>query len=221
MKQNLFLIITLAFVFTACVRTDKAYFDNGKLKSEIKYKGDLLHGTSIWYYESGKKQLEFNYQNGNMEGPSRRWFLNGQLESEEFYVRNQKQGPETHFLENGIRVSKAHFFENQLHGPYFEWFDNGVVRIEGSYNHGLFDSTWNYYNFRGILIGNAKFENGNGTHQVWSLDGKLLRETLYQNNLKHGPEMVFDKNGSVVKTYIYEHGELIPTPGATDKKLDR
>ena len=67
---NLFLT---AFLFISCGNSEdgnvvKSYYDDGTLKSELRYKDGKLNGESVWYYSNGKPQMKINYTNDTLNG---------------------------------------------------------------------------------------------------------------------------------------------------------
>ena len=43
---------------------EKAYYDNGNLKSMFEYQNDVIHGKSKNWYENGELEREGNFKNG-------------------------------------------------------------------------------------------------------------------------------------------------------------
>ena len=56
MKKMMFLLVLAALLLSACDDgMRRSYWDNGNLKSELSYEGEVLNGTCTWYYENGRK----------------------------------------------------------------------------------------------------------------------------------------------------------------------
>jgi antitoxin component YwqK of YwqJK toxin-antitoxin module len=62
-------------------RNDKEWYENGKIKSEIGYKNDKMHGKIRRWYENGQKESECDYFEGKLHGKLIFWDENGQLKS--------------------------------------------------------------------------------------------------------------------------------------------
>lgn len=204
-----FVIILLTLNFTSCTKTKKSFWENGKMKSELSYKGDKLHGTSKWYYENGSLQMESNYENNKLEGKSQRWYFNGQLESEHYYSKNLLNGTSTHWNEKGFKLRVENYLNDTLSGDYIEYHPNGQEKVIGFYNKGLYDKTWTYWNEIGLKIGEGVFENGSGKLTSWYPNGKIMRETLFINNEKNGESLWYNKQGVLEKKYLFSNGELM------------
>ncbi len=78
--------LSLLILLTSCSKTDKTYWENGNLKSELPYEGGKLNGTAIWYYEDGTIQQQVPYVDDMIEGTLKRFHDNGRKETEETYV---------------------------------------------------------------------------------------------------------------------------------------
>ena len=60
----------------------KIYHPDGKLFLEIMYQDGVKHGSSKQYYQSGMLYLEATYVNGVMEGVARKYHKDGKLKAE-------------------------------------------------------------------------------------------------------------------------------------------
>jgi len=54
-------------------------WDNGRVRRETTYRGDVLDGPSRGWYRSGVPQFVYNYARGVGEGAQRQWYPTGQL----------------------------------------------------------------------------------------------------------------------------------------------
>lgn len=212
MNRSLAFVVGISFIMmlaAGCRRTEVSYWENGARKSEVAYRGKALQGTSVWYFLNGSKQMEATYVRGQLEGQTTRWYYNGIMESVTHYVKGTKNGPSVTWDENGSKIAEETYQDDMLHGPYFVWHPNGNLRISGFFDHGLFDSTWFYYDEYGMKVGEGVFRKGSGVQKGLSPSGKRMREINYVDNQKHGEERWFDEQGQVEKILIYEHDRLI------------
>ena len=81
MNKMLYFMVML-FLVTSCKNDSekdvvKAYYENGNLKSELRYKDGRLNGKCVWYYPNGKPELSINYVMDTLQGESPRWYENG------------------------------------------------------------------------------------------------------------------------------------------------
>ena len=86
---NMNKILLFVLIFVVCIscsnNSDKdvvrSYWDNGKLKSELRYKDGMLNGDCFWYFSNGKPDMKAHYNMNVMEGEVLRWYENGNLQS--------------------------------------------------------------------------------------------------------------------------------------------
>jgi len=49
----------------------------------------------------------------------------------------------------------------------------------------------------------------NGIHTLWYKNGLKKRETNYEDDKKHGKEIIWNVNAEINETKIYEFGKLL------------
>lgn len=202
-----FLIIML--LICSCDRTEKTFYEDGKLKSEIEKKGKRYHGKAIWYYSNGMKQHECNYVNDTLQGLSTRWYTNGKTNSVEHFKDNRLHGEVLNFDMNGKKLVESNYFNDTLHGPYKDLYTSGQTKAEGNYYKGLYDGQWIYYDADGTIVGMGEYDKGTGKQRAWYRNGELRRVIFYKENEKHGTETWYRPDGTIEKKLEYEHGELV------------
>jgi len=209
LRTYLILIILGLFLLTSCTNVEKQYWEDGILKSELPYKNGKLNGTAIWYYEDGTIMHEVPYEDDEITGTSIRYHDNGRKELEETYINNVRQGRAIAYSYPGKRIEQKYYVNDTLHGKYYKWHGNSELQIYGEFINGLFDGTWLYYDDYGELIGEGKYEAGNGIQRFWNPNGSLASRTTYVNNLKHGKEYFYTPDGEVDYVVEYAYGEPI------------
>ncbi|MEA2048644.1 MAG: hypothetical protein U9O64_09395 [Campylobacterota bacterium] len=94
----------------------KEYYENGKIRSSISYRGDekhglrkefyetgklllkvpyhhtLFHGVMELYYPSGKLQLEIPFKNNTVDGMMKAYYSTGKLHYETPFILGKKKG---------------------------------------------------------------------------------------------------------------------------------
>jgi len=209
MKKNIILYFSLFLVLTSCVKTKKEYHPNGNLKSEVHYKKKERHGVANYYYTNGTQQIQSTYKNGKLNGEFKIWRFNGSLESVENYVDNVLHGESKKYYDNGQLHTIVFYNQGLLNGQYFEYHKNGQLKTEGSFDNELYDGNWFYFDMNGIPIGKANYKSGTGMHVSFHYNSSdTLVKTSYKNNLKHGDEVWYFKDGSIKEKRTYEKGAL-------------
>lgn len=202
-------LLTLLFIFASCKKTEKQYFDDGTLKSEIVMKHGKKDGPARYYHANGKIQQETNFKADVLEGLSRRWYYNGNLELEENYKNGLKDGKAIGYTKKGKLAWQAFYLRDTLNGPWEEFHENGNPKVLGYYKMGLYDKVWRYFDYDNLQIGEGKFSNGSGFQRAFYPDGAKWREIPYKVNMKHGKERWWYPNGKLQKEKEYVHDSLV------------
>lgn len=188
----------------------KSFDDTGRLTSILRYNDEnQLEGKSEWFFPSGERQMEALYKAGKLYGPQIRYFENGQKQTVTFYKNDLMDSISTTYSANGELILLETYTNDTLHGLYRRWYEGNKLAIEGSYEKGMMQGSWLFYDPSGYIIGKASFDNGTGKQIVQHPNGKLQREIHFQNNLMHGEETFYDMDGKLLKTRVYEHGTLV------------
>jgi uncharacterized protein len=205
---SLFFLL-LSLLFTSCKDIRKEYYPNGNLKQELTYKKGVLDGPSVWYFQDGKKMMECTYVAGNIEGKMTRWFYNGNYESEGYYSNNRQNGKSTLYFENGEIQIEQNYKNDTLNGTFVEYFPGKQVKTKGGYYMGLWEGKWEYYDDKGLLVGEGNFVKGTGILKGYYWNGRLKREVQYVNNQKDGTETWYKENGLLEKKLVFKQDKLV------------
>ena len=200
----------LVALFVSCgsrVTFKKDYWDNGNLKSELRYENEKLNGVSKWYLANGKPQIEVCYKDNQMDGLLRRWHENGNLMEESWYKAGVQDSVSRNYSLSGILVLEAHYADGKLNGDYKRWYENGQVFQEGQYVDDMMDGSWLIFYSDGNLAANATFDKGTGTQTSYEHSGYKCLVTNYLENEKHGKETYYNPDGRVTRIAVYDHGE--------------
>lgn len=185
MRKWMLWIVAVA-LFAACDDgVQKAYWENGKLKSELRYENGKLNGECVWYTQNGELMKKACYHDDVLEGLCTCWHPNGKKASEEHYV-------------NG-----------KLDGEVRKWYDNGQIFQEGQYSDGMMEGQWFIFYPSGALAGKADYAKGTGKQIGYEESGYKCLEVSYVDNEKHGKEVYFNPDGRVTKIVEYEHGKVV------------
>ena len=100
----------------------KSYWENGNLKSELRYEDGKLNGKAVWYYENEEKELEAYYKNNVLDGALTRWYKNGHMESESYYQDGKLEGTAVTYDENGNKALEENYKNDTLSGKFYQWY---------------------------------------------------------------------------------------------------
>lgn len=171
------------FFFSSCKETVEYTDRFGRLSTKMEMRRGVPHGKTTLYYNDGYNVLqESYYKKGVLDGYSVRWYYHGGKEYEEFYVNGNLHGKKSTWDKSGLLVVEDHYDNGTLHGTCKKWYDNGQIQIDSRYNNGMPDSTWHYFDYYGLEVGYANFDNGNGTHVAISPDN-TIKVTTYSDGV--------------------------------------
>lgn len=191
------------------VTVKKDYWDNGNLKSELRYEDGNLNGVCKWYQMSGKPQMEVTYKDNKMHGLSRRWHENGNLMEESWYKDGVQDSVSRIYSLSGALIEETYYVDGELNGELKRWYDNGQVYQEGQYVDGMMDGSWLVFYSDGNLAAKADFDKGTGVQTSYANSGYKCLVTNYVDNQKHGKETYYNPDGAVTRIAVYDQGEWI------------
>lgn len=210
------LLVPILFLLTvtlSCAPKDDAvysYWDNGNVRSELRYSDGKLDGVCRWYYSSGVKSMESVYAMNVLNGETTRWHENGQLMEKSYYKDNQYDGVVEEYNVAGVLVKKSNYVAGVLNGMIYQWYDDGKPFLEGEYLGGMMHGSWIMYYQDGSIGCIADYDRGTGEQRGFS-QGGLYQNALvhYKDNLKDGREIRYAMDGSVEEILIWDKGEFV------------
>lgn len=209
---SIVLFVLLVVCLVSCdssVKVKKSYWDNGNLKSELRYENGMLNGRSVWYLVNGKKQIEVTYRNDTMNGLLRRWHENGNLMEEIWYKGGVQDSVYKEYSLKGILIAEGTYVNGELEGEFHRWYENGQVFQEGWFSEGMMDGSWMVFYDDGQLAAKADFDKGTGVQTSYEHSGYRCLVTHYVDNVKHGREVYYNPDGRVTRVALFEHGEWV------------
>lgn len=104
-------------------------YPDGKVHTEVNYKGGRKNGISTSYFNNGNKQLEMTYVNGKRSGVSRKYYENGKIYAETPYVNNKISGIRKTYYSDGVLKAETPY-ENSLMGVGTKQYSNNGNLID-------------------------------------------------------------------------------------------
>jgi len=118
------------------VKIEKAYYKNGKIKSECCFKNGIPHGKHKHWHENGVLAWQWSFKEGIPDGIGNQWDLNGNLivsyeivdgsgvqkmwvEAQQFFVENtwhkgRMTGRTRTYLKDGTVISEGYQFKGKM-----------------------------------------------------------------------------------------------------------
>ena len=204
-----FVSVALALLMLGCDKPKKTYWENGNLKSELRYNGDKLNGVCKWYYQNGNVRYSAHYVDNSLEGEFIRWYSNGVVQSVSWYKNNLLDSVCREYSDAGILIEEKWYKQGMLNGSYNQWYESGLPFAEGQYVNDTMNGIWIYLFEEGQIASRAEFDMGTGTQRGYRANGQLNVEIPYKDNVKHGEVKYFDREGRHEKSMFYDYGEFV------------
>lgn len=213
------LLMMIVMVLSSCTKTKVEYFEDGSVKSSIPYRFGKENGLCKYYFINVPHPLkiEVEMKNGKKQGKFIKYYINGKLDTRCTYQDDLLEGTEETFHIQGYKTSVTNYLHGKKHGLYTLYYPNGEIVEQGSFYEDLFDGDWSYYDDRGVLIGEGKFDKGNGVQMAYNINGNLVRIVHFQNNQKQGEDIELNAEGDTVKITLYDQGRIVSVNGETIK----
>lgn len=186
------------------------YYGNGSVFTELYYENFEKHGVVKSYHYGpdpenpdkitdlsllpksyGPLRLECEYKHNKYNGYMKRYHSNGKLALEVNMIAGEKDGIYKDYYESGNLRNLEYYVLGKRHGTLKSYHDRlpsgRALKSVSECIDGVFNGPCVYYLMNGVLE----------------------KEGNYLNNKVHGLCKYYNKVGILIKTKLYEHGELI------------
>ncbi|MBC8397073.1 MAG: hypothetical protein H8E16_08240 [Flavobacteriales bacterium] len=132
-------IVLLIGYFASMNQTTKEHYDNGQLKSEMKFKSGELASAKL-YHENGQLSLEGDYRDNMRNGLWMQYDNEGQLEAKLMFRDNLFYGRIEWYYKNG-QLKELGYWAGRGSDSYRDndhkwWFADGKIKAERNYDYG-------------------------------------------------------------------------------------
>ncbi len=213
----------------------KFYSEEGNLTVEINYKEGLKHGPRK-SYENGNIIRIDNFVEDNIEGLSKYFYPDGELKRDIPYVKDKKEGLGFEYDKSGRIVGLLNYKADvltkrrkinqydelgQKQSTWMSFYKNRALKVEGPFINDLKNGYWKYYTAKGSLIKVEKWimgvlqENAEEVAKIEVIQklnpktGELAFKGSYRNGIEEGVHRIYDENGNVISSKIYENGIVL------------
>ena len=184
-------------------------YENGITSTSSEKKP--FSGKLIEYHNNGNKKLEEHWELTGSAWPSLNrktykatYYANGQKASETTYKKAVRQ-KETYWHENGQKASETTYESRGKSNTKITWYETGQKKSKHIgkigdywYKDGQIKSTTE------IKTNQSQLETTVETN--YSENGQKITTFTYRHNKKEGYAAEYDKNGDLIKEYIYKNG---------------
>lgn len=210
----------------------RTYYSNGKIKSEINYKDNVLDGSFKEYDENGNVNLILHYTKGNIVEEkdtsaldiviSNQYDSLGRLIFSGSYRNNIPVG--IHRIYDGTgKVINGYIYSNyglklgegiidnegKKEGAWTYFGEDGNVRSNGTYVNNLEQGIWKFFFVNGKTEQTGVYKNGkaDGAWKWFFENGGMKREEEYYNGKEEGTYAEYDTIGELITSGTYFDGQ--------------
>ena len=120
------------------------------------------------------------------------------------------------FHPNGVMAVEGHMLDGRLHGTRKSWNRKKEATMICNFDNGLLHGSWERYFSNGLVRSSGIYERINDcsicvsqTRHYYE-DGTLKEvETYNSSGQRHGSQEFYKKDGSLIKTDVYENGQYV------------
>jgi antitoxin component YwqK of YwqJK toxin-antitoxin module len=220
----------------------KFYNEEGKIILEINYVEGKKNGFRITY--QGEEVTKENFVNDTKEGPSFVLYPNGSVKLKTPFINGLEEGLAREYDMDGttiqlITFKKGYVVERERINRYdsdslphgkWKWFydEDEVLRMEGTFKHGLKNGYFKEYDHEGNLLVATKYVDGEKQEMAEELmkleirtdyypDGRVkVVGTYNKDGLPEGVRREYNEEGKVEKSFIFRKGRIIGEGVFTD-----
>ncbi len=127
---------------------------------DITYRNGLVEDKAYEYYANGKVFSEMSFRGGEKNGVEKRYNRNGSLTSEVNYEANKAVGPFISYFSNGNIYERTTYKDGLFEGLYEAFYEDGSPKSTGNLKEGLYQGTVKYFDLDGKLHYEFDYKNG-------------------------------------------------------------
>ena len=179
--------------------TLRAYYPGGKLQIEAYYLGGAKDGAFKYYAEDGSPLMEAQYSNDKLNGLKKEFGPGGVVASQAYYeddhladqpkpaaAKAAAAEPESLVSAKSVQLARGERFSFQLNGKFI-----GKLNLDKDYN---------------LIDQEGKVPDG--TVRVYSSDGKLQKELVFQKNALKTLR-IYEEGGPLKAEYGYSEDKAV------------
>lgn len=176
------------------------YLPDGTKRSEYTTVDNIREGPASTFYD-GKKYSDLNFHKGIQTGKSVIYYKSGKVKIESEYKKGKRDGLLIVFHENGKKQWTGAYVKGKMSGKRMCYDDQGKPM------NGLFVS----YQDNGKKEREVKCVNRrpDGELLIYDYNEKVILKGSFKRGSPEGSFYIYNKEGKLVSTDLYEKGEFI------------
>ena len=196
------------------------YDDAGNLYKKSYFIDDVKDSTETTYYKNGAIRTIVYFIDGYEEGLAYEYASDdGRI----ITIWNYKQG----FIRSVEKINRKDNADRKQ-GKWKLFYDDGTLKSDGFYKDDKKNGVFKEYDRNGSLIEISKFEDDIidieaeesvilDIRSTYYEDGNVKTIGTYKEGKKEGTHRVYDKEGNIINSFIYNQGDII-AEGIVDEK---
>ena len=186
--------------------TERRWFDDGTLYSEIAFKAGVEHGPAKFFTQDGTLVTSSRYANGKLDGPQ----VAGTLRSMKLdaqYSNGVLTGKRTIWQSHAVIAEENYDRRGKLDGDYKLWHSKKITRVEGQFAHGKRTGAWVWHDSNGDTEKEGSYVDGK-QDGVWTeySQNKVTFTGTYDAGKPNGEFVYFDRNGNELGRFTMKDG---------------
>jgi MORN repeat variant len=147
----------LVYYFTKD-KTQRQYYDDGRLWKEYFGKEDTVDGLMIEYNRSGGLKSRVMFKDGKQNGRSLFYYDSGELQTEAHFTNGIQDDTLKVFYKNGKLHVSCLVKNAEKDGFYREFNDSGKLTFEGLMRRNLREGFWRAYDTKEPMMSVLRYE---------------------------------------------------------------
>lgn len=180
----------------------KTYYDTGVLKTTGNRVNFKLEGVWQFYDSEGYLTIEIAYKDGLKHGLQKSYTRDSVVIKEIPFILNKREGICKNFYKNGKQQEFIPYVADNKEGVGY-LFDTSEVIVQ------IINYTNNKIIKRTVINERDRLNRKQGKWMTFYSDYTLKSECTYLNDMKHGFERIYKKNGDLISLLKYDKGDLV------------
>lgn len=205
--------------------TSRIFPENiGKIISKELYVNDSKEGKSFYYTDAGLLNEIVEYKNDKKNDICLEYGQDGRI----ITINRFQNG----FLIERERINRYNE-KNEKDGIWLNFYEGVKTKIEINYKDGLMEGYYKEYSKEGNLILTLLYKDGKLIEEVGKdtaeiivseirdKDGKIIETGLFKKSIPVGVHKIFNKDGVIISSAIYNNLGIVVSEGIIDKEGKR
>lgn len=191
------------------------YWSNGFVKFNVTILDKNLHGPYVFYFKNGQVEDTMYFDHGVLSGEALQFDKDGNLLCKEVYNKDTLISRHDFFYKKGRLVEEQYVEINKASRqiPEYKMIKSKSRSVSYSPEKTMealpsFGYLVQYHKNGKVKAKEPRINSkGNGKCYTYFKDGGKASEYFLKDGLKHGEEIIYKKDGSVIKTIQWALGK--------------